>query len=377
MEASEKWNFIVKEYDSLYNKPESDIQRAWESYCSELFNYKKIFGEIDSFRKIRIGSSERVIPDIILKRGNKDIIDIELKQYCLSLDSKFEAQLKSYLKLLNLSVGLIICQKIYLCWLEYNEDSIYMIEIPFSKDNRDGIKIMELLSKEDFSEEKIKPFIDNKLKELKAKKRQEENIQEIKKNIDANLINTLLLDHFVNQNYADDEILKALDETEIKVSEKGITPSVKNTGNLIGTIPGGLPIPPVSPLPPFPKSPAFIIIKTHYERVISCKNYFNCSESDALYHATRHCWRVSHDTVIRYGYVLAVIDGVVKEVYKVVSWNQVGYNDVWKIDDDKAMGRYEFTGKVADDSIRNQFINKQIPYEYRKPGMASPVVFSK
>ena len=96
-----------------------------------------------------------------------------------------------------------------------------------------------------------------------------------------------------------------------------------------------------------------------------------------MYHATRHSWRVSYEKVIHYGYVLAVIDGNVKEVYKVKQWNQVSPEDVWGIDNNKAAGRFEFVGEVADDSIREKFINKTIPFKYRKPGMASPVVFSK
>ena len=353
MEAKEKWGLIVKRYHLLYKNREGDIQKEWESYCSEFFNYKRTSNEIDPFRTIHIGSIERVIPDIILKIGDKDIIDIELKQYCLPFDSKFEEQLKSYLKLLNLSVGLIVCQKIYFCWFEYKENKVYKIEIPFVESNEDGIELMDLLCKETFSEEKVKEFIVGKLKELEDRKKRKENILKIKKSIDDNLIKTLLIDYFTNKKYAKDEILQALDEINISVS--ALTPE-----------PDG----------PFPTSPAFIIIKTHYDRVKSCRQYFNCSEEEALYHATRHSWRVSYDKVMKYGYVLAVIDGIVKEVYKVRSWNQVSNRDVWEIDNEKALGRFEFTGSVAEESIRNTFINKEIPYKYRKPGMASPIVFS-
>ena len=58
-------------------------------------------------------------------------------------------------------------------------------------------------------------------------------------------------------------------------------------------------------------------------------------------------------------------------------WNQVRPEDIWGIDNNKAAGRFEFVGEVADDSIREKFINKTIPFKYRKPGMASPVIFSK
>ena len=38
-------------------------------------------------------------------------------------------------------------------------------------------------------------------------------------------------------------------------------------------------------------------------------------------------------------------------------------------------GRYEFIGKIAQDSIRNLFINNKLPQKYRKKGMASPILY--
>ena len=371
MNASEKWNGIVKQYQLLFKCQESNIQKEWETYCSELFNYKRFSGEIDAFRKIRIGSSERVIPDIILKNGNKDIVDIELKQYCLPFDSKFEEQLKSYLKLLNLSVGLIVCQKIYLCWFEYHENKLYKIEIPFAEDNDDGIKLMDLLCKENFSAEKIKQFIDSKLKELEDKEKQKQHIQEIKNRVNSDLIKELLLNYFLRENYADDEILQALDEIEVKAPERKNNFNRDHNSDTSTTEKS-------TQEDSFPVSPAFIIIKTHDDRVNRCKRYFNCSEAEALYHATRHCWAVSYNRVVGHSnYVLAVIDSIVQEVYEVKAWTKVTPQGVWGIDDGKALDRFEFTGKPAQDSIREKFIGKQIPYEYRKKGMASPVLFSK
>lgn len=369
MNTTEKWNYIVSRHSKLYNAQEKEIQSEWETYCSELFDYKKLFNEIDAFRSMQIGSHERVIPDIILKNSNKDLIDIELKQYNLPFDIKFEEQLKSYLKLLSLSVGIIVCQKIYLCWLNDGDKKIYKIAIPFTENNPDGIILIDLLCKETFSAEKIKDYIKNKLTT-------KINIQKIKNEITPDLIYKLLSSNFENEKYSDEEILQALDTINISVSEKNKSITPPPQGKTI--------IPPPKTVRPnepdntdFPNSPDFIIIKTHWERVTTCKHYFNCSNDDALYHATRHSWRVSYEKVIHYGYVLAVIDGNVKEVYKVKQWNQVRPEDVWGIDNNKAAWRFEFVGEVADDSIREKFINKTIPFKYRKPGMAAPVIFSK
>ena len=84
-------------------------------------------------------------------------------------------------------------------------------------------------------------------------------------------------------------------------------------------------------------------------------------------------WRVKFDTVNRYKYVLAVIGGIVKEVYEVKYWQDA---ERWP-NDGNVDGRLEFIGQVATGDVRNLFIGKTIPAKYRKPGMASPVIYSK
>ena len=62
----------------------------WKNYFSEIFGLKKILNEIASQRKLHIGSSDREIPDIILKKDSKDLFIVELKQYYLAKNDDFE-----------------------------------------------------------------------------------------------------------------------------------------------------------------------------------------------------------------------------------------------------------------------------------------------
>ena len=82
MDFKDIWNFIVNKHESDKNKDERVVQESWETYFSEFFGYKKLFGEIDAQRRVHIGSREREIPDIILRSDNLDLCDIELKRYC-------------------------------------------------------------------------------------------------------------------------------------------------------------------------------------------------------------------------------------------------------------------------------------------------------
>lgn len=173
MTNTEKWNLIVEGYQQLYSSLETKIQSEWEMYCAELFGFKKLLHEIDSQRHLSVGSGGAIIPDIILRVNNKDIFDIELKQYSLPFHESFESQLISYLNQTHLSVGMVVCNKIYLYHYEYSTISVNKIEIPFEKDNQDGIALMDMLAKETFSAEKIRNYI------LK-KKQHEQSISEIK-----------------------------------------------------------------------------------------------------------------------------------------------------------------------------------------------------
>ena len=163
MDAKEKWNLIVQQYKDNYNQLESKIQKLWEGYCSEFFGYSRVFGEIDTQRTIHIGVGVKTIPDIILRRDNNDIFDIELKKYNLRFDDSMEEQLKSYLDLLHVSCAMIVCQKIYLYYYDYSKKQRGKYCISFEENNEDGIKLIELLNKDFFDEEKIKDYIIDKM----------------------------------------------------------------------------------------------------------------------------------------------------------------------------------------------------------------------
>lgn len=107
-----------------------------------------------------------------------------------------------------------------------------------------------------------------------------------------------------------------------------------------------------------PTNPRYMIIKI--------KEYWLNQRKDR-YDCTRSAWRVNPVQAMKYPYVLSVTGGIVHEVYKVHEWHSCGSQD----------GRAEFTGEVAEDSVRKLFIDKKIPAEYRKKGQASPVLYSK
>lgn len=93
-----------------------------------------------------------------------------------------------------------------------------------------------------------------------------------------------------------------------------------------------------------------------------------------LYDAVRYCWRVNKERAETYPYVMAVVNGVIKDVYKPIEWKEATTENfpeyTWQESD---AGRYGFVGELADDEIRIKYIGKKVPDRYRKKGAATPI----
>jgi hypothetical protein len=98
----------------------------------------------------------------------------------------------------------------------------------------------------------------------------------------------------------------------------------------------------------------YVLIKTTYAAISVA----------GLYEATRAAWRAKLEKAQKYNYVLSVVYGVVREVYKVKEWYQVEDN------------RIAFNGEPATGPI-TQLKGKLIPEKYRKKGSSNPFMYKK
>ena len=119
-----------------------------------------------------------------------------------------EKQLLSYLKLLGISVGILVCQKIYICIYDFANDKIKKAEISFTENNPDGIKFVELFQKENFSKEQVGEFIDSKTNF-------DDNVAKIKNELTAeNVLELVKL--YYEDTYSTEEIDAALKDIKIE-----------------------------------------------------------------------------------------------------------------------------------------------------------------
>ena len=216
MDAREKWEFLVDCYNKNKNAPELRIQRDWENLFVEIFGYSKLSKEVDAQRNIQIGSTVRTIPDIIIHNKEQgDLFVVELKQHTLTTGTE---QLFSYLKLLKVDLGVLICNKIYLYDYDItkDDDKQAFVEIAFTKDNPDGIKFVELFNKASFDRQHIKNFI-------QERKKEKENIHAIQQKVTAEFVRQVLQEQ-LSETYSQEEIQQALEGIVITVDKKVAMP---------------------------------------------------------------------------------------------------------------------------------------------------------
>ena len=94
-----------------------------------------------------------------------------------------------------------------------------------------------------------------------------------------------------------------------------------------------------------------------------------------LYEATRGYWKIDVKRAKKAEYVFGVYKGIIKEVYKIKEWLPAGTIPRSTLPDAKVpTDRYEFVGEVAEEAIRNKYIEKSIANLYRK-GEANPIKY--
>lgn len=215
MDAREKWEFLVDCYNKNKDAQEQRIQVDWENLFVEIFGYSKLLKEVDSQRSIQIGSTQRTVLDIIIRQENRKLFVVELKRYTLTTGTE---QLFSYLKLLKVDLGVLICNKIYLYDYDItkDDDKQAFVEIAFTKDNPDGIKFVELFSKASFDRQHIKNFI-------QERKKEKENIHAIQQKVTTEFVRQVLQEQ-LSETYSQEEIQQALEGIVITVDKKVAIP---------------------------------------------------------------------------------------------------------------------------------------------------------
>lgn len=214
MDSIEKWNKLCDYFERYKYDAEEKIQKLWETLFSEIFGYSSLDNEIESHRKIQLGSTERLIPDIIIKNNDTDLFMVELKREDLSVDEARKKQLYSYLKQEHNDLGILVCNQICLIKYDYSvsDDEQVCCYIDFKKNNPLGIKFIETFEKRNFDKEKAMDFI------LEANK-ETSKIEKIKQELTTELLKKLIIDYF-SKDGNEEFVKQLLEDYNISISRR-------------------------------------------------------------------------------------------------------------------------------------------------------------
>ncbi len=213
MTACEKWNKIVALHKQYYRSSETTVQNVWESVFVEILGYSRLEGEVERHRNIQLGSTERVIPDIIVKKQEYDLFVVELKQHNIPFHVSMEVQLFSYLKQLRNDVGILVCDKLYVYSFDYSKRDEEQLkwQITFTENNPQGIEFVDKFSKGAFNARKIKALVlEKNLFDL--------HVAKIVDKITPTTV-TNALTEFFKADYSEDEINEAFKRIAISVNK--------------------------------------------------------------------------------------------------------------------------------------------------------------
>lgn len=100
----------------------------------------------------------------------------------------------------------------------------------------------------------------------------------------------------------------------------------------------------------------------------------NDAEQRDLYESTRLAWRMKKDNAEQAEYVLAVSKGLIRGVFRPTRWMDATPENFPGIE--SMPGRIGFEGVIAEPQIRDLYLGKKVPDEYRKRGAANPIKYS-
>jgi uncharacterized protein len=94
----------------------------------------------------------------------------------------------------------------------------------------------------------------------------------------------------------------------------------------------------------------------------------------SLYEATRYAWKISRKKAMQAEVILATQRGLIVGAFVVEDWLPATARDFPGHED--APGRLAFIGREAPAELRDQYVGKRVPDEYRKKGAANPIRYA-
>ena len=179
----EKWNYFVYDLCEAKKKDiEEDGFHALIETQLQHLGWAKYKEEICHKPSIHLGNNNSIVPDIIIKRDGEDEFVIEVKRPSHKQSKKDVDQLLSYMRILKLSVGIYIGDHIEIFYdMPSSKEAVSVMKVPLEINSKIGAKFVERFDKENFSQESIVDFCEERIQEIQR----QNSLNEIKESLIA------------------------------------------------------------------------------------------------------------------------------------------------------------------------------------------------
>lgn len=214
----DRWNeicFLIKEH-SKQNSKEAFFQNEVVNIFEKL-GWSRFKKEIEIEKNIPIGATNRLRLDILISLEGEKLLVVELKKSMNPGSERISQQLISYMLQLKMKFGLFIGENIQLFYDDpnHNKNPIKLIEIEFSYDNGEGFKLIEILKRDTFDEQKLIDYCNQKLIKIEENKTLNELIDFFNSTQGNEYVMKLILQDLKTKHSS-----KIIDELESKISIK-------------------------------------------------------------------------------------------------------------------------------------------------------------
>lgn len=177
----EKWNYFV--YDLCEAKKRDVEEEGFHALIEtqlQHLGWAKYKEEICHKPCIHLGNNNSIVPDIIVKRDGEDEFVVEVKRPSHKQSKKDVDQLLSYMRILKLSVGIYIGNHIEIFYdMPSSKEAVSVMKVPLEINSKLGAKFVERFDKENFSQESIVDFCEERIQEIQR----QNSLNEIKESL--------------------------------------------------------------------------------------------------------------------------------------------------------------------------------------------------
>ena len=223
------WNGLFYRIRKVNQNVPEDVFQIIVEELFEKIGWSKYKGEIVTQRTILLGSANRGKPDIVISDGNKDLFVVELKKPSVQKIERYAEQLFCYMRQLKVKLGVLLGDTLHV-YYEISHDTKTpqkITEIRFEENSVEGIKLLNILCKNEYSPEKIEKYCKDKIVEKELIEKSDAYLNKLCSAEGTNLIIELLKQK-IKEDFSEENAKCILNSISITVSKKNINIPITN-----------------------------------------------------------------------------------------------------------------------------------------------------